>query len=71
VLAKVGLILLSGAPLSASKPATIHLIPRSVFALADADVQEALSEGRRLCETFGGAVRESSLQELVADDAAR
>ncbi len=40
VLAKVGLILLSGAPLSASKPATIHLI-REAFALADADVQEA------------------------------
>ena len=53
----------------ASKPATIHLI-REAFALADADVQEALSEPlRRLREIFGGAVRESSLQELVADDA--
>lgn len=69
VLAKVGLVLLAGAPLSASKPATIYLI-RESFALADADVQEALSEPmRRLRETFGGAVRESSLQELVADDA--
>ena len=69
VLAKVGLVLLSGAPLSASKPATIHLI-REAFALADADVQEALLEPkRRLREIFGGAVRESSLQELVADDA--
>src|SRR6266576_1480250 len=67
VLAKAGLVLLSGAPLSASKPATIYLI-REAFALADADVQEALSEPvRRLRETFGGAVRESSLQELVAD----
>ena len=69
VLAKVGLVLLSGAPLSARKPATIYLI-REAFALADADVQEVLSEPvRRLRETFGGAVRESSLQELVADDA--
>src|SRR5437016_7180406 len=69
VLAKVGLVLLAGAPLSASKPATIYLI-REAFALADADVQEALSEPmRRLRETFGGAVRESSLQELVADHA--
>src|SRR5207253_9630635 len=43
VLAKVGLVLLAGAPLSASKPATIYLI-REAFALADADVQESLSE---------------------------
>ncbi len=69
VLAKVGLVLLGDAPLSASKPATIYLI-REAFALADADVQEALSEPmRRLRETLGGAVRESSLQELVADHA--
>src|SRR5437870_990734 len=53
VLAKVGLVLLAGAPLSASKPATIYLI-REAFALADADVQESLSEPvRRLRETFG------------------
>src|SRR5205814_7730616 len=39
-------------------------------ALGDADVQETLSEPlRRLREIFGGAVRESSLQELVVDDA--
>jgi amidase len=67
VLAKVGLVLLA-APVSASKPATIYLI-RDAFALADADVQGALSEPRRqLRETFGGAVLESSLQELVPDD---
>jgi amidase len=67
VLAKVGLALLA-APVSASKPATIYLI-RDAFALADADVQGALSEPRRqLRETFGSAVRESSLQELVPDD---
>src|SRR5882724_4229982 len=71
MLAKVGLVLLSGAPVSANNPETIHLI-REAFALADADVQEALSEPvRRLRETFGGAVPESSLQELVADDAGR
>ena len=69
VLAKVGLVLLAGVPVSASKPATIHLI-REAFALADADVQQALSEPvRRLREIFGDAVRESSLQELVGDDA--
>ena len=69
VLAKVALVLLSGVPASVSKPATIHLI-REAFALADPDVQEALSAPlRRLREIFGSAVRESSLQELVADDA--
>jgi len=69
VLAKVGLVLLAGVPVSASKPAAIHLI-REAFALADADVQQALSEPlRRLREVFGDAVRESSLQELVDDDA--
>ena len=68
VLAKVGLVLLADARVSASKPATIYLI-RDAFALADADVQGALSEPRRqLREIFGGAVRESSLQELVPDD---
>jgi amidase len=67
VLAMVGLVLLA-APVSASKPATIYLI-RDAFALADADVQGALLEPmRQLREKFGGAVRESSLQELVPDD---
>ena len=67
VLAKVGDVLLASAPVPASKPATIHLI-REAFALADADVQESLSEPlRRLRETFGAAVRESSLQQLVSD----
>lgn len=67
LLAKVAVVLLTGAPVPASKPATIHLI-RDAFALADADVQEALSEPlRRLRERFGTAVRDSSLQELVSD----
>ena len=69
VLAKVALILLASAPVSPGKPTKIHLI-REAFALADADVQEALSEPlRRLREIFGSVVRESSLQELVGDDA--
>jgi amidase len=69
ILARVGLVLLAGAPVSASKPATIYVI-REAFALADTDVQEALSEPtRRLREIFGDVVREASLQELVADEA--
>jgi amidase len=69
ILAKVELVLLAGAAVSANKPATIHVI-REAFALADANVQEALSEPiRRLHEIFGGALRESSLRELVADNA--
>src|SRR4029077_5161615 len=43
VLAKVGLVLLAAAPASPKNQPTIHLI-REAFALADADVQEALSE---------------------------
>jgi amidase len=69
LLAKVGLVLVAGAQLCARKPATIHLV-REAFALADPDVQEALSEPlRQLREIFGGAVRESSLQKMIADDA--
>jgi len=68
VLEKVGLALLA-APASAKEPMTIHVI-REAFALADGDVQEALSEPLvRLREMFGGTVRESSLEEIVADDA--
>jgi amidase len=67
VLENVGLVLLA-APMSVSKPTNIHLI-REAFALADTEVQEALSMPlRRLCEIFGSAVRESSLLELVPDD---
>src|SRR5262249_37592975 len=43
LLANVGLVLLAGAQVPPKKPATIHLI-REAFALADADVQTALSE---------------------------
>jgi amidase len=69
VLAKVALVLLAAAPMPPNKPTTIHLIGEA-FALADADVQEALSEPlRRLQKIFGSVARESSLQELVGDDA--
>ena len=69
VLAKVALLLLAAAPVSPSTPTTIHLI-REAFDVADTAVQESLSEPiRRLREIFGGAVRESSLQDLVGDDA--
>jgi amidase len=69
VLAKVGLVLLAAAPPPTNRPVTIYLI-REAFALADPDVQKALSEPlRRLRKIFRGAVRESSLQELVGNDA--
>src|SRR5262245_48378544 len=69
VLARVGVVLLTGPPVPVSKPKTIHLI-REAFAPADADVKGALSEPlRRLREMFGDVVRESSLQELFGDDA--
>lgn len=67
VLAKVELVLLAGATVSANKPATIHVI-QEAFALADANIREALTEPlRRLRQIFGNVVRESSLRELVAD----
>jgi amidase len=69
VMLMVAPVLLAGTRVSTNKPTTIHLI-REAFALADADVQEALSEPlRRLREIFGDAVRELSLQEIVADNA--
>ena len=69
VLAKVGFVLFAAAALPPSQPRTIHLI-REAFALADLDVQAALSESlRRLRGLFGDAVRESSLQELLGDAA--
>src|SRR5262245_15357463 len=69
LLAKVGLVLVAGARLYARKPTTIHLV-REAFALADPDVQEALSKPlQQLREIFGGAVQESSFQKMVVDDA--
>src|SRR5712672_394653 len=69
VLARVGLVLFAAAPVSPNKPTTIHLI-RDAFDLADANVQESLSEPLRwLREIFGGTLLELSLQQLVRDDA--
>ena len=69
VLLNVASVLLADTHVSPNKPRAIHLI-RETFALADADVHKALSEPlRQLREIFGGVVRESSLPELVGDDA--
>jgi amidase len=64
VLANVALTLLTG-PVFVKRPTTIHLI-REAFALADGDVEQALSKPlSRLREMFGAAVRECSLQDIV------
>ena len=69
VLARVALVLLACAPLPASKPGKIHLI-NDAFALADAEVQTALSEPiRYLRDFFGERVHEVSLRDLTADEA--
>lgn len=69
VLARVGLILLACAPVSANKPTTVHLVEEA-FALADADVQQALSEPVRwLRDLFGERVRRTFLCDLAADHA--
>jgi amidase len=65
VLPRVGLVLLASAPVPASKPGKVHLI-QEAFALADADVQQALLEPvRRLRDFFGDRVQESSLRDLA------
>ena len=67
MLARVARVLLAGASVSANKPETIHVI-QEAFALADPDVQQALSEPvRRLRDLFGDRVREISLRDLAAD----
>ena len=71
VLARVGLVLLACAPVPASKPCKVHLIHEG-FALADADVQQAMLEPvRRLRDFFGERVQELSLRDLAADKSAR
>ena len=71
VLARVGLVLLACAPAPESKPCKVHLI-REGFALADADVQQAMLEPvRRLRDFFGERVQELSLRDLAADKSAR
>src|SRR6266481_344270 len=69
VLERVALVLLACAPLPASNPDKIHLI-QDAFALADAEVQTALSEPMRyLRDFFGERVHEVSLRDLTADEA--
>src|SRR5436853_1546588 len=64
VLARVGLVLLACAPAPASSPCRVHLIHEG-FALADTDVQQAMSEPvRRLRDFFGERVQELSLRDL-------
>jgi len=71
VLARVGLVLLACAPVPANKPCKVHLIHEG-FALADADVQQAMLEPvRRLRDFFGERVQELSLRDLAADKSAR
>src|SRR5438034_7061107 len=71
VLARVGLVLLACAPVPASSPCKVHLIHEG-FALADADVQQAMLEPvRRLRDFFGERVQELSLRDLAADKSAR
>src|SRR5262245_37986478 len=63
VLEKAALVLLADEPLSSCKPTKIHLL-RETLALVDSDVEKALSQPMLLlCEMFGSAVEESSLQE--------
>jgi amidase len=69
VMAKVGLVLLASSPVSTEKPPTIHLI-QEAFALADANVRQALSEPVRcLRDLFSSQVRELSLRDFAADEA--
>jgi amidase len=68
-LAKAALVLLACAPVAASKSGKIHLV-RDAFALADAEVQTALSQPVRcLRDSFGARVQEVSLRDVAADEA--
>src|SRR5262249_22382222 len=69
VVAKVGLVLLASPPGSAKEPGNIYLIDEA-FALADAEVQQALSEPVRWLRDFlGERVQEVALRDLAADEA--
>ncbi len=71
VLARAALVLLASAPATTPKPGTIHLI-QEAFALADADVHQALLEPvRQLRDFFPRRVQESSLCDFAADEAGR
>jgi amidase len=69
VLTRVALVLLACTSLPASKTGKIYLI-KDAFALADAEVQTALSEPmRHLRDFFGERVQEASLHELTGNEA--
>ena len=69
VLTRVATVLLGSAPASVGQPAAIYLI-REAFALADAEVQQAVTESLRvLRHRFGERVREASLRDLAGDEA--
>ena len=68
VLTRVATVLLAGAPAAAEQLGAVCLIPEA-FALADAEVQKALTEPvRMLRERFSGRVRETSLRDIVGDE---
>jgi len=67
VLARVANFLLSTEPAAANEPESIYII-RDAFALADAEIQQALMEPvQKLRERFGGRVREISLSDVDGD----
>jgi amidase len=69
VLTRVATVLLGSAPASVGQPAAIYLI-QEAFALADAEVQQAVTESLRvLRHRFGERVREASLRDVAGDEA--
>jgi amidase len=70
VLTRVATVLLACAPASAKQPGAIYLI-REAFALAEAEVQQALTEPvRMLRDRFGARIREVSLRDVASDETA-
>src|SRR4051812_11024558 len=69
LLARAATVLLACGPAAGKPPGVIHVI-RDAFALADAEVQQALAEPLRILrDRFGNQVRESSLRDLAGDEA--
>jgi len=67
LLVRAARVLLAAGSVSVDKPKSIHVI-QEAFTLADAGVQQALSEPlRRLRNLFGEQVRETSLRHLAND----
>jgi amidase len=67
VLVRAARVLLATGSVSVNKPKALHVI-QEAFTLANAEVQQALSEPlRRLRNLFGEQVRETSLRHLADD----